>query len=115
MILAIIPNSSNAESLLNNLSEADFKLADVTVVMSDPKARSAIADDAGPFKGTSLKDLPGKLSKAGLTPQETQACITAIGKGQVLIAMNAPKGSEQAAAEMMHDQSATFVKVTPNQ
>ncbi len=114
MIIAAIPNSSYAESLLDNLSEADFNLANVSVIMRDPKTRDAIAQDAGPLKGTSFADLPTKLTQVGLSKQDAQSLIDAVAKGQALIAMNAPKGSEQAAIEMMHDQSAILVKVTPN-
>ncbi len=113
MIIATFPKSSYVETLLNNLSEADFNLADVSVIMRDQKLRNTIAQDVGPLKGTTFADLPGKLAQVGLSKPDAQSFTDAVAKGQALVVMNAPKGSEQAAAEMMKDQSATLVKVVP--
>ena len=46
MLIAVLPNTSFTETLLNNLSEADFDLAQVSVVTRDPKVRDAMAEDA---------------------------------------------------------------------
>lgn len=111
MIVGIISSSAHAETLLNNLSEADFNLKDVSVIMRDQKTRDAIARDAGPFKGLAPADLTRKLGQVGLANQEVKQCADAVTQGKVLIVMSPPPAAEAAAAEMLKDASAEFVKV----
>lgn len=113
MIIAILPTASSTETLLNNLSEADFDLKQVSVIMRDVKQRNAIADDAGPLKGVQAKSLAARLTQAGLSQQDAKSYAAAVTKGQVLVAMIAPAGSEAAAQEMFQDHSATLIKALP--
>lgn len=110
MLIAILPNSSTTETLLNNLSEADFDLAQVSVLMRDPKLRDAIAEDAGPFKGVVLKNLAVRLAQAGLPQAETKPYLDAVAEGKVLVAIVTPPESEPAAKEMLQDHSAELIK-----
>jgi hypothetical protein len=113
MLIAILPNSSAAETLLNNLSEAEFDLAQVSVVTRDPKLRDAIAKDAGPLKGANFKNLAVRLAGAGLPQPEAGSYVDAVAKGKVLVAMVTPVGSEPAAREMFEDHSAELIKGLP--
>ncbi len=110
MLIGIIPNASNAETLLNNLSEADFNLADVSLLMSDLKQRNSIAKDEGPMKGWNISNLASNLAKKGLQPQKAEQCIEAVKQGKVLIAMNVPAESLSAACEMIKDSSGEIVQ-----
>lgn len=110
MVIGIVLKSSTAETLLNNLSEADFDLKDVSVVMKDVKTRDAIAKDAGPFKGLALADLVNRLVQVGLSKPDAQKYADAIAQGKVLIAIATPRESESAAAEMLQDASAELIK-----
>ncbi len=111
MVIGIISKSSTAETLLNNLAEADFDLKDVSVVMKDMKTRNAIAKDAGPFKGLAVSDLNKRLAQVGLSKQDVQTFSDAVTQGKVLIAVACPKESESAAGEMLKDAFAEFIKV----
>ncbi len=111
MVIGVLPNSSSAQTCLNNLAEADFKRTDVSVIMQDLKTRNAIAKDTGPLKGLALANLPTKLGQIGLSPQDAKTCVDAVMQGKVLIAIAAPKGSEQAALEMLNDYTPVFAKV----
>ncbi len=51
MLIGLLADPTRAETLLNNLSEADFDLADVSLILKDIKQRDALARDAGPIKG----------------------------------------------------------------
>jgi hypothetical protein len=113
MLIAILPKTSSTETLLNNLSEADFDLAQVSVVMLDLKLRNAVAKDAGPLKGARAANLAAKLAKAGLSPADAKPYLDAVAQGQVLVAMIAPSGSEAAAQEMFQDHSAQMIKSVP--
>ena len=111
LVIGIISKSSTAETLLNNLSEADFDLKDVSVMMRDQKARDAIAEDAGPFKGLALVDLVNRLVQVGLSKPDAQKYADAVAQGKVLIAIATPRESESAASEMLQDASAELIKV----
>ncbi len=111
MIIAVIPQTA-VETLLNNLKEADWSLADVSVVMADQKLRDAIADDAGPLKGATPANLLSKLTRAGLSPHDAQGYVDSVAQGKTVVAMNAPKESEQAAVEMFKDYTPQYLKVT---
>ncbi len=110
MIVGILPNASTAEILLNNLSEADFDLSDVSVIMQDLKLRDSIAQDGGPLQGVDLSNLSARLVQAGLSAQDANLYRDALAQGKVLVALAAPSGSEQAAKEMFHDHSAQLIQ-----
>lgn len=105
MIIGIIPDASTAEILLNNLSEADFKLSDVSIIMQDQKLRKKIAKDTGPLKGVRYDQISAFLMKAGLSEQDAQSYQNAVDQGKVLAAMNAAPDVAEAAKEMFADQS----------
>ncbi len=110
MILAILPDVSKTESLLNNLSEADFKLEDVSVVMFDMAMRDKIAQDAGPLKGVKPAQVSGALKTAGKPESIAQQCLDAIKQGKVLVAMDVDPKYQQAALEMFKDMSAQILE-----
>ncbi len=110
MIMGVLSDVSKTETLLNNLYEADFDLADVSVIMSDLKLRKAIAKDRGPLKGANLSNVSNKLIQAGLSAQEAQLYTEAVAQGKVLVAMTVPPESQQAAKEMLQDHSAELIK-----
>ncbi len=110
LIVGIIPDASTAEILLNNLSEADFNLADVSLIMSDQKLRNKIAKDKGPLKGVSSDQLSARLVQAGLSAQDAQAYQNAVAQGKVLAAMKAAPDVAEAAKEMFADQSGESIK-----
>jgi hypothetical protein len=113
MVIGVVPTTSHAETLLNNLQEADFKRGDVSVIMRDQKMRDTIANDAGPFKGVSLPQLPVRLSQAGLSNPEAKAYGDAVTQGGIFVAIRGPKPADPAAAEMLKDASANMIKVLP--
>ncbi len=110
MIIGIIKDASTAEILLNNLSEADFNLADVSLIMRDRKLRNKIAKDAGPLKGIRYDQISARLARAGLSVQDVQFVQNALAQGKVFVAMRASPDIIDAAKEMFADQSADFIK-----
>jgi hypothetical protein len=109
MILAIVPDSSKAESLLNNLSEADFDLKDVSVIMQDTVLRNKIAQDTGPLKGVLPAQLSSGLNKASIAKDAAQRCTDAVKQGKVVVAMQVDPKYEAAAREMFKDVSAEIL------
>jgi len=110
MLIGIIPDTSHAETLLNNLSEADFNLADVSILMSDLKKRNLIAKDEGPMKSWDLSNLVPNLTKKGIPSPKAEYCIEAIKQGKVLFAMNISDKSRSAASEMIKDNSGEIIQ-----
>ncbi len=111
MIIAILPTTSSVETLLNNLSEADFSLKTVSVFMRDAKLRAKIAKDTGPFKGVTAATLANKLTQLGVSTADAQAYVDAVNKGGVFVAIAPPAASQQAALEMLNDYKPQLVKV----
>jgi hypothetical protein len=110
MIVGIFSDASSAEILLNNLSEADFNLADVSIIMGDQELRDKIAKDAGPLEGIRFDQISTRLVQAGLSAQEAQAYHNAVAQGKVLAAMNIASDLVEAAKEMFSDQSGEFIR-----
>jgi hypothetical protein len=109
MILAILPNASAAEQLMNNLSEADFDLNDVSVIMQDTTTRNKIAKDVGPLRGVLPMQTSASLQATGASPQAVQRCQEAIKNGNVVVAMKVDPKFEPAAREMFKDMSAEIL------
>ncbi len=110
MVIGVLPNAAAAESLLNNLAEAEFNLADVSVVMRDVKQRAAIADDAGPLQGTDWHELAQRLVEVGLTHNAAEQYAVAVERGQVLVAIVTSKKIEPIAREMLQDHDAQLIQ-----
>ncbi len=110
MIVAILPDASKAETLLNNLSEADFDLNDVSVILHDPATRNKIAHDAGPLRGVLPDQLASALGKAGVSTAQARQCADAVVHGKAVIAMKVDPKYEASAREMFQDMSAEILE-----
>jgi hypothetical protein len=110
MLYGILPDVSKAETLLNNLYEADFDLADVSVIMQNVKKRDAFAQDGGPLKGATFGHLSDRLVQAGLSRPEAELYMEAVEHGKVLVVMTVTPEAKSAAREMFTDHSAELIK-----
>jgi hypothetical protein len=110
MIIGIFPDASTAEILLNNLSEADFNLADVSLIMRDQGLRDKIAEDTGPLKSVLFEQISASLIQAGLSAQDAQAYQEAVTQGKVLAVMNIAPELLDVAKEMFTDQSGESIQ-----
>ncbi len=110
MVIGLLPDAAAAETLLNNLAEAEFNLADVSVLMRDASQRAAIADDAGPLKGADWHELADRLVKTGLSRKEAKQYAEAVDHGKVLVAIATSKQTEPVAREMLQDHAAQLIQ-----
>ncbi len=110
MILAILPDVSSTETLLNNLYEADFSLDDISVVMRDIEQRNAIAKDLGPLQGIDPNKIVQALIMKGVSPENAGRCNEAIQNGGVLVAMEVAEPYSESAREMFRDHSAQLIE-----
>jgi type II secretory pathway component PulM len=111
MVIALLASGADVETLLNNLAEADFDPATVSVIMRDVKTRDAIAADAGPLKGTLAAGLSTSLTQAGLAVKDAKAYQDGVLSGKVFVAIAAPKAAQSAAVEMLNDYKPQLVRV----
>lgn len=110
MILAILPDTSKTESLLNSLSEADFDLNDVSVLMQDIALRNKIAKDVGPLRGTQPGKLAEAVQKQGISADGARRCTDALTNGKIIVAMKVDDKYRKSAEEMFTDHSAELIK-----
>lgn len=110
MILAILENASSVQTLLNNLSEADFDLNNISVMMKDNKLRKTLGVNAGPLKGVQPKSVMEALTRAGISEENAKVCDEAIVQGKILLVMKVADEYSPAAEEMFRDHSAQLVK-----
>ncbi len=111
MFIALIANSLSAETLLNNLSEADFNLDDVSIVMQNHKEQLALLKEGGPLKGARLWGLVYRLKRAGYSQTDIDLCTNNLKAGKVLVAMEVTTDLEAAAKEMFLDQQAQMIEL----
>ncbi len=109
MILAILPNSSAAESLLNNLSEADFDLSHVSVMMKNTGLRDKIARDTGPLVHAAPTQVGGALRALGTAEDAARHAQEAVDNDKVVVAMDVDPKYELAAREMFTDVKAELL------
>ncbi len=109
MIIAILPNSSAAESLLNNLSEADFDLQYVSVIMKNTGLRDKIAKDTGPLVHAAPAELGAGLRALGTADEAARRAQDAVDNDKVVVAMDVDPKYEAAAREMFQDVSAQLL------
>ncbi len=110
MIVAILPDPSSVEILLNNLSEADFEIDKISVIMQDLVQRDRVAHDAGLLKGTTAETIVNALVKIGIGKKNAEACQGELKKGKAVVVMDVPAEYQNSAEEMFKDHSAQLIK-----
>ena len=109
MILASLSDPAKAESLLNNLSEADFDINDVSVMMKDAELKNKIAGDVGPLRGIQPLQLSSALQAAGASSGQIKLCMDAVAQGKAVVAMKVDPKYEAAARRMFQDLAAELL------
>ena len=110
-VIGLFAHDTDAEMALNNLDEAGYEPATISVVGNDSARTRALANDGGPLAGVASGQLAARLTALGLPATDSHVYGGRVIAGQVLLAVAAPDGSEQAAAEILGDQKAELVRV----
>ncbi|HEX2698298.1 MAG TPA: hypothetical protein VHM28_11370 [Anaerolineales bacterium] len=110
MILGILPDAAHTEILLDNLSEADFDLSDVSVILQDEEVRNSLASDPGPLGSVEPDQVSAALVHLGVSKENADTCQRAVNEGKVLVTMNVDEKYRAAAEEMFKDHSAQLIK-----
>lgn len=109
IIIGIIP-SSDAQTAIDNLVEAEFEESALSLIMKNNKRARTIIDDQGPLKGTTFSNAEQKLQQLG-TANKPQDFIKSLNDGKALIAVSAPGDSVEAAKEILQDYKAEFITI----
>ena len=110
MILAILDDKFSVETLLNNLSEADFNLDDVSIIMSDVEQANAFEQTKGPLNGIKPERVNEALVNMGISKKGAKTCQDAVTNGSILVVMNVAEEYSSAAEEIFQDHSAQLIK-----
>ncbi len=110
MIIALFDNTTTVDTLLNNLSEAEFNLEDVSVITRDAAQSEALLPGQTLLRGALPESLAKTLIKQGLSEEAANQCQEAVTNGRILVIMNAPEEYRPAAEEIFQDHSAQLIQ-----
>lgn len=113
VIVGVVPNPSDAESAINNLTEQGVSQRSISLVTADETDARAVIDDGGPLKGTTVATLQARLQKAGMTPEETATYTTGMQSGGALLAVHVGSDEVDSVMQSLHDAGASRTDVLP--
>ena len=111
IVIGILPTADDVASRLNNLAEAEFAPEDTSLIMRSRADVEKLAALSGMMNGLSPDALLAKLSDLGLSSQDARLYSDAALAGSGVVAVAAPAGSEDAAAEIMTDSNGRDVRM----
>jgi hypothetical protein len=114
ILLGLVPDSSSAEAAVNDYVEAGVAERRISLVMQDVATARAIANDAGPLKGTSPDALQARLVELGVSPTDAQALAAGVRSGQALIAVPVDPVSESNAIEVLRGVNGQHIITVPS-
>src|SRR5947209_20391749 len=101
LLVGLLPDSSSAESAVNDYVEAGVPERRISLIMKDSTIAQAIAGNAGPLKDTSPDTLAAKLARLGIAQSDAEALVAAVQSGQPLIALTIDPGTESDAIQVI--------------
>jgi hypothetical protein len=113
LVIGLFAGASDAEIALNNLAEAGYDESMVSVVTNSASRTQKLTAARGELSQVAIDRLPARLAALGLPAADAQSCGARVAAGAILIAVAAPDGSEDAAAEILGDQKAELVRRLP--
>lgn len=111
IVMGILPDSSSAETAINNLIEAGYVERNISLVMQNEKKARSIINDFGPLKGSNAGVLDQNLERLGLSKGSRESYETSLHNGKALIAITVGDTSISATKEMLMDYNASQIYV----
>ena len=106
LVVGLFAAASDAELALDNLDEAEYEAAGISVAAADPAQARLLARVAGPLSGLSPGQFVARLSALGLSAVDAAAYAAGISSGGIAVTVTTPAGTEVAAGEILRDQRA---------
>ena len=111
IVIGILPTADDVASCLNNLAEAEFTPEDTSLIMRSKADAEKLAALSGTMNGLSPDALRARLIDLGLSTQDARLYSDAALAGSGVVAVAAPAGSEDAAAEIIADSNGRNVRM----
>jgi hypothetical protein len=111
LVIGILPTPGDVALCLDNLAEAEYSPKDISLVMRSRQDVEKLAAVSGALTGLALGALPVRLSELGLSSQEVAGYQNSVLSGGAIVAVEAPTGSEDAAAEIIADAHGRDIRV----
>lgn len=111
IVIGILPTADDVASCLNNLAEAEFAPEDTSLIMRSKADAEKLATLSGTLNGLTPDALRGRLTALRLSPEEAGIYSSAALAGSGVVAVAAPAGSEDAAAEIIADSNGRNVRM----
>lgn len=113
LLVGLLPDSSSAESAVNDYVEAGVFENRISLIMKDTATAQAIAGNAGPLKNTSPDALAARLAALGIAQSDAEALATAVQAGQALIALTIDPGTESDAVQVLRGLNGSHIITSP--
>lgn len=114
LVAGLFAHTSDAELALDNLDEAEYAAAGISVVAQDPAQAKQLVRVAGPLSGLSPDQFVQRLEALGMSAADTAAYRAGLASGGIAVTVTAPPGSEEDAAGILRDQKAQRVSTLPS-
>ncbi|MGI8550840.1 MAG: hypothetical protein ACR2PL_08655, partial [Dehalococcoidia bacterium] len=111
LIIGRFTHSDDVEIALNNLVEADYDAASISLVALDSNRVASLSTVPGPVSGLSPRQFVSRLAKLGLPDIICKEYADGLARDAICLALVAPEGAEGAAREILTDQKADLVSV----
>ena len=111
IVIGILPTADDVASCLNNLAEAEFAPEDTSLIMRSKAEVEKLATLSGVLNGITPDDLRAKLIALHLSSGDAGLYSDAAIAGSGVVAVAAPAGSEDAAAETIADSNGRNVRM----
>lgn len=113
MVIGLFAKPSDAEGCLTNVTEADFKPKDISVIAQEKDILDALGEFSGSLSGSTFDELPEKFASLGLSKQQYTVYLEKINKGYILIGISTRDDTTILAKEMLQDAHAENIQSFP--
>lgn len=110
VLVGIVSSPSDAESVVNNLTEQGFSQRTLSVVTANEDDARAIIGDGGPLRGATVDTLAGRLQSLGMSSADAEAYSGAARRGAAVLAIAVSPDTEEAAGETLRTAGAQRIQ-----
>lgn len=112
-IVGVVPSPGDAESAVNNLTEAGIHERAISLVTANQDDARAVIDDGGPLAGVTVRTLADHLTHLGLSSATAASYAGRVEEGNALLAVHAPPQGAQSVAQSLRDAGADETVTLP--
>lgn len=110
VVLGVVGSPSDAESVVNDLTEQDFPERSISVVTANESDARAIIGDGGPLRGVTGDRLAGSLQSLGMASGDASAYSSAVRSGAAVVAVSASSATADAIRQTLESAGARQIQ-----